>query len=49
MMIKVKTLRMPDNLSSFIIKNAKEQGLTQNALILKILWDWYDNIKTDKK
>ncbi len=48
MIVKVKTLRMPNRLSNFLMKSAKEQGLTQNALILQILWDWYNKQETNK-
>ena len=40
MEIVVKTLRMPKKLSNILKEFAREEGHTQNSLILQILWDW---------
>ncbi|CUQ22563.1 Uncharacterised protein [Anaerotruncus colihominis] len=33
-------LRIPYDLNTWLIQEAKKQGVTKNALILQILWDW---------
>ena len=38
--IVATTLRLPKELLESIRENAKEKGLTLNALILQILWKW---------
>lgn len=36
------TVRAPENLQKKLSEIAKKQGLTRNALILHILWDWME-------
>lgn len=38
--IKRFTFRLPDALFDAIGRKAKELGVSRNALILQILWDW---------
>lgn len=33
-------LRIPYDLNTWLIQEAKKQGITKNAMILQILWDW---------
>ena len=33
-------VRAPDDLKEFLLATAQKRGLTLNALILQILWDW---------
>lgn len=33
-------LRIPYDLNTWLIKEAERIGVTKNALILQILWDW---------
>ena len=33
-------LRLPYDLNTWLIQEAKKQGVAKNALILQILWDW---------
>ncbi len=42
-------LRIPYDLNTWLILRAKEQGITKNALILQILWDWAKKNDNDKK
>ena len=39
-MANIMTVRAPENLQNQLKDRAQEQGLTRNALILQILWDW---------
>lgn len=34
------SVRAPDNLQTFLKNFAKKKGITRNALILQILWEW---------
>ena len=36
----ILTIRPPDELRNLIRATAKRKGLTVNALVLQILWDW---------
>jgi len=40
--ITVTTLRLPNSLLSNLKQIAKSQGLTLNALLLQILWQWLE-------
>lgn len=43
-------IRAPKEIKSFLQNNAKRIGITLNALILQILWDWaMENGFTDKR
>ncbi len=33
-------LRIPNGLNTDLIEEANRQGISKNALILQILWDW---------
>lgn len=49
-MTGIMTVRAPDSLQESLKDKAREQGLTRNALILQILWEWIDkNEETGKK
>ena len=39
-------LRIPYDLNTWLVLEAKRQGMAKNALILQILWDWANNQKT---
>lgn len=39
-MQKIMTVRPPDDLAEMLSAAAKRLGMTRNALILQILWDW---------
>nr|DAJ90250.1 MAG TPA: repressor [Bacteriophage sp.] len=39
------TFRIPKKLLDIIRNNASEKGVSVNALILQILWDWTENEK----
>ena len=39
-MSKIMTIRVPDDLQKMLSKYANDFGLTRNALVLQILWDW---------
>jgi len=39
-MANVMTIRPPENLRASLKKAANKRGLTVNALVLQILWDW---------
>lgn len=41
-MANVMTVRVPDELQNLLKKSASEHGLTRNALVLHILWEWAD-------
>lgn len=34
------TIRAPENLQKRLAELAKNAGLTRNALVLQVLWDW---------
>lgn len=36
----IMTLRVPETLQNNLKKIATHEGLTRNALVLQILWDW---------
>nr|DAI11055.1 MAG TPA: hypothetical protein [Caudoviricetes sp.] len=38
--MNIMTVRAPDNLQEELRDIAVKKGLTRNALILQILWDW---------
>lgn len=35
--------RMPDKLKALLREDAKTKGISLNAQILSILWEWYGN------
>ena len=39
-MESIMTVRAPGELQEFLAHEAQKHGLTRNALILQILWDW---------
>lgn len=39
-MATIMTVRAPDGLQEKLKHIAQKQGLTRNALILQILWEW---------
>lgn len=41
-MVDIMTVRAPDNLQKALKDVAKDKGLTRNALILQILWEWLE-------
>lgn len=41
-------LRIPDELASFITGVAKGKGLTRNALIVQIFWDWKQKLSREE-
>lgn len=42
-MTETMTLRTPKQLNDLIKSVAKQKGITKNALILQILWQWAEN------
>lgn len=38
------TFRLPDSLFEKLKNKADKQGLSLNAMILQILWDWMEDI-----
>ena len=43
-------LRIPYDLNTWLILEAKKIGITKNALVLQILWDWVKKEeKTERK
>ena len=40
------TFRIPQKLMIMLKEEAKEKGMSLNALILQILWDWTESQKT---
>ncbi|MCI9421079.1 MAG: toxin-antitoxin system HicB family antitoxin [Eubacterium sp.] len=38
--MNIMTVRAPDDLHLKLKKSAERHGLTRNALILQILWEW---------
>jgi len=43
--MNIMTVRAPDKLQNILKEKASEQGLTRNALILQILWDYIEKNK----
>ncbi len=39
-MATIMTVRVPDELQEQLKNKAKDRGLTRNALVLQILWEW---------
>jgi len=39
-MESIMTVRAPEELQELLAKASKTLGMTRNALILQILWDW---------
>lgn len=39
-MQSIMSVRAPDELQGLLKKCARKKGITRNALILQILWDW---------
>ena len=39
-MQNIMSVRAPDELQNILKKRARKKGITRNALILQILWDW---------
>lgn len=46
-MQSIMTVRAPDALQEDLKKIAAREGLTRNALILQILWDWVKQKETN--
>lgn len=42
--METTTLRMTEELAEYITRIAKKKGITRNALIVQILWDWKKKI-----
>lgn len=42
-------LRIPDELNTCLIQEAKNQGVSKNALILQILWKWTQERRDGEK
>lgn len=40
------TFRIPSKLLKMLRREAQDKGVSLNALILQILWDWTDNQKS---
>lgn len=38
-------LRIPYDLNTWLVLEAKRQGITKNALVLQILWEWANKRK----
>lgn len=45
--MNIMSVRAPDLLQIRLKEQAEKQGLTRNALILQILWDWVE--KNERK
>lgn len=43
--MKMMTIRPPDNLKMAIKTEAKRRGLTVNALVVSILWEFVNKLK----
>ncbi len=48
-MANIMTVRASDELRESLKHLATEKGLTRNALILQILWEWMENRKREEK
>ncbi len=42
-MANIMTVRAPEELQKQLNEISKKQGLTRNALVLHILWDWIEH------
>jgi len=42
-------LRIPYDLNTYLILRSEKQGVSKNALILQILWEWVENQKEEPK
>lgn len=40
-------IRAPKELKEFLKNRAKKRGITLNALVLQILWEWVKSNKTE--
>ncbi len=47
-MAKIMTVRPPEKLHNLLKQSAKNRGLTLNALILQILWEFLEKEQTDR-
>ena len=47
-MANIMTVRATDELRENLKDQARERGLTRNALILQILWEWVENRKQEE-
>lgn len=45
----ISGLRIPVDLNEELVKSAKKMGISKNALILQILWDWLNAKDTDTR
>ncbi len=45
--MKIMTIRAPDTLREEMGVMARQMGLTRNALILQILWEWVNSQSKD--
>lgn len=46
-MANIMTVRATDELRENLKDQARERGLTRNALILQILWEWVERKEAD--
>lgn len=43
------SLRLPDNLKDVVRRHARDKGVSLNAFILQLLWDWFEFNKIEEK
>ena len=43
--MNILTVRAPEELQRLLKEKATKSGMTRNALILQILWDWVESDK----
>lgn len=48
-MAKVMTTRLPEELHKQLKYRANKKGLTLNALVIQILWEWIEREKGKEK
>ena len=48
-MANIMTVRASDELRESLKHLATKKGLTRNALILQILWEWIENRKREER
>lgn len=41
-------LRIPYDLNTWLITEAKKQGIAKNAFILQIIWEWIERREREK-
>lgn len=47
-MESIMTIRAPDELQALLAEAAKNLGLTRNAFVLQVLWDWINANQNQK-